>query len=223
MKRVVLGILGAVLGLVGLALLGGGAVLLTLFGTDGKAEIPIGAIASQDGRAVVMTDFEISSDAPLPMDETWFDLQLEVTGEQPLFVGVAAKPDSLEYLQGVPYSLITGIDSSSDTFNETTIPGDRVPEAPEAQAFWTDKQVGTDVTVSWPVSDGDTTLVVMDEGGSRAVAADISVLVTVAWAGSLGIGLIIAALVLLGVAIAVLVAAFRAGSEQPAQQWPTGT
>ena len=223
MKRVVLGILGAVLGLVGLALLGGGAVLLTLFGTDGRAEIPIGAIASKDGRAVVMTDFEISSDAPLPMDETWFDLQLEVTGEQPLFVGVAAKPDSLEYLQGVPYSLITGIDSSSDTFNETTIPGDRVPEAPEAQAVWTDKQVGTDVTVSWPVSDGDTTLVVMDEGGSRAVTADIAVLVTVAWAGSLGIGLIIAALVLLGVAIAVLVAAFRAGSEQPTQQWPTGT
>lgn len=223
MKRVVLGILGAVLGLVGLGLLGGGAVLLTLFGTDGKAEIPIGAITTQDGRAVVMTDFEISSDAPLPMDETWFDLQLEVSGQQPLFVGVAAKPDSLEYLQGVPYSLVTGIDSSSDTFNETTIPGDRVPEAPEAQAFWTDKQVGSDVTVSWPVSDGDTTLVVMDEAGSRGVDADISVLATVAWAGSLGIGLIIAALVLLGVAIAVLVVAFRAGSGQPAQQWPTGT
>jgi hypothetical protein len=222
-KRVVLGILGAVLGLVGLGLLGGGAVLLTLFGTDGKAEIPIGAITTQDGRAVVVTDFEISSDAPLPVDETWFDLQLEVTGEQPLFVGVAAKPDSLEYLQGVPYSLVTGIDSSSDTFNETTIPGDRVPEAPEAQTFWTDKQVGTQVSVSWPVSDGETTLVVMDETGSRGVDADISVLATVAWAGSLGIGLIIAALVLLGVAIAVLVAAFRAGSAQPAQQWPTGT
>ena len=138
-------------------------------------------------------------------------------------MGSPPRRDSLEYLQGAALRAVTGIDSSSDTFNETTIPGDRVPEAPEAQTFWTDKQVGTDVTVSWPVSDGDTTLVVMDEGGSRAVAADISVLVTVAWAGSLGIGLIIAALVLLGVAIAVLVAAFRAGSEQPAQQWPTGT
>ena len=217
-KRLVLGILGAVLGLLGLGLMGGAAVLLGLFGTDGQAEIPIGAVTSQSGRAVVVTDFEISSDAPVPVDEQWFDLQLEVQGQDPLFVGVAPKTDALEYLQGVPYELVTGIDSSADTFNQTTIPGDRVPEAPASETFWTDQASGRDVTVAWPVSDSDITLVVMNEDASRVVDGDVSVLATVAWAGTAAIGMMIAGLVLIVLAIVVLVLAFRAGSQDP--QYP---
>lgn len=219
-KRLVLGILGAVLGLLGLGLMGAGAVLLSLFGTDGQAEIPIGAVTSQSGRAVVVTDFEISSDAPLPVDEQWFDLRLEVQGQEPLFVGVAPKADSLEYLQGVRYELVTGIDSSADTFNQTTIPGERVPEAPGTQAFWTDQAAGRDVSVAWPVTNSDTTLVVMNEDGSRVVDGDVSVLAKVSWAGTAAIGMVIAGLVLLVVAIVVLVLAFRSGSTQ--SQYPTG-
>lgn len=220
MKRLVLGILGAVLGLVGVGLMGGGAALLGLFGTDGQADIPIGAVTSQSGRAVVVTDFEISSDAPLPVDEQWFDLRLEVQGEGPLFIGVAPKADSLEYLQGVPYELVTGIDSSADTFNQTTIPGDRVPEAPASQPFWVDQASGRDVSVAWPVADSDTTLVVMNEDGSRAVDGEVSVVATVSWAGSAAIGLVIAGLVLVILAIVVLVMAFRAGAQEP--QYPPG-
>jgi hypothetical protein len=203
-----------VLGLLGLALMGAGAVLLGLFGTDGRAEIPIGAVTSQTGRAVVVTDFEISSDAPLPVDEQWFDLQLEVRGQDRLFVGVAPKADSLEYLQGVPYELVTGIDSSADTFNQTTIPGDRVPEAPASQTFWADQGSGRDIAVAWPVTGTDTTLVVMNEDGSRAVDGDVSVLATVSWAGSAAIGLVVAGLVVVVIAIVVLVLAFRAGSQE---------
>ncbi|HRY08479.1 MAG: hypothetical protein H6526_07780 [Actinobacteria bacterium] len=220
MKRLVLGILGAVLGLVGVGLLGAGAVVLGLFGTDGRAEVPIGAVTSQAGRAVVVTDFEISSDTPLPVDEQWFDLQLEVRGQERLFVGVAPKTDVLAYLQGVPYDLVTGIDSSQDTVNQTSIPGDRVPEAPADQGFWVDQESGRDVVVSWPVSDTDTTLVVMNEDASRAVSGDVSVLATISWAGSAAIGSVIAGLVVLVLAIVVLVWAFRSGSSQPA--YPPG-
>ena len=97
-----LGILGALLGLIGVGLMGAGAVLFGMFGTDGQARIPIGSVTSEVGRAVVVTDFEISSDAPLPVEQNWFDVRLEVTGNEPLFVGVAPKSDSLDYLQGVP-------------------------------------------------------------------------------------------------------------------------
>ncbi|MBK6763786.1 MAG: hypothetical protein IPG68_11205 [Micrococcales bacterium] len=220
MKRLVLGILGAVLGLVGIGLMGAGAVLFGIFGTDGQARIPIGSVTSEVGRAVVVTDFEISSDAPLPVEEDWFDVRLEVTGNESLFVGVAPKVDSLDYLQGAPYELVTGIDSTSDTVNQTSIPGDRVPEAPALQPFWADQASGQDVTVAWPVSDAETTLVVMNEDASRGVDGQVSVLATVAWAGSAAIGMAIAGLVIIGIAIWVLVLAFRAGSGESAPQFP---
>ncbi len=220
MKRLVLGILGAVLGLVGIGLMGAGVVLIAMFGTDGQARIPIGSVTSEIGRAVVVTDFEISADAPLPVEEDWFDVRLEVTGNEPLFVGVAPKEDSLNYLQGAPYELVTGIDSTSDTVNQTTIPGDRVPEAPSQQPFWVDQASGQDVTVAWPVSDAETTLVVMNEDASRGVDGEVSVLATVTWAATAAIGMAIAGLVLVGVAIWVLVLAFRAGAGESTPQFP---
>jgi hypothetical protein len=219
-KRLVLGLLGVLLALLGLALVGGGGVLLSLFGTDGKAQIPIGGVDGDQARAVVVTDFQISSSTPLPVDESWFDLQLEVTGEEPLFVGVAPKRDSLEYLQGVPYELVTGIDSSSDRVESTTIPGDRVPEDPGAQPFWTDQRSGQDTVVAWPISDQDTTLVVMNEDLSRTVSAQVAVVATVSWASPLAIGMMIAGLVVVVLAIVVLVIAMRSGQSSPAPTTP---
>lgn len=221
-KRVVLGILGAVLGLAGLGLFAVGAILLTVFGTDGRATVPIGTLDAQDGRAVVVTDFQISSSTPVPFDESWFDLQLQVTGDSAHFVGVAPKADSLRYLQGVPYQLVTGFDSSQDVIKATSIPGDARPSPPADQTFWTDQQTGTDVRVQWPVSDTDTTLVVMDEDGSTGVIAAVSVLLTVSWAGAAGIGLAITGLLIVVIAIVILVLAFRAGNDnaQPPAAWP---
>lgn len=210
-----LGLLGALLGIIGLGLLGAGAVLLAVFGTDGQAKVPIGSLSSDEGRAVVVRDFEIDSDTPVPVDESWFDLRLEVTGKQPLFVGVAPKADTLEYLRGVPYELVTDVDTVTDSVESTTIPGDRVPEEAAAQAFWSDQQSGRAATVAWPVSNADTTLVVMNEDVSRGVDAHVAVLATISWAGSAAIGMAIAGLVVAGVAIAVLVVAFRAGPPQP--------
>jgi hypothetical protein len=218
-KRVVLGILGAVLGLLGLGLLGGGLLLLTVFGTDGKATVPIGTLSAQQGRAVVVTDFQISSSTPLPVDQSWFDLQLEVTGGQSHFVGVAPKADSLRYLQGASYELVTGFDSSNGMIDALTIPGDARPADPAAQTFWADQQAGTDVVVDWPVVGTDTTLVVMNEDVGRGVDADVTVLLTISWAGAVGVGTAVAGLVLMIVAIVVLVLAFRRGPTDRAPAW----
>lgn len=222
MKRLVVGLVGAVIGVIGLALLGSGAAVLALFGTDGTAQIPIGTVKAPDGRAVVVTDFEISSDTPLPVDQTWFDLELEVSSRQPLFVGVAGKSESLAYLQGVSYELITSVDSSAGTLDSTTIPGDRIPASPSAQTFWTDQQAGREVVVRWPVSAGDSTLVVMNEDADRDVDADVAVRATVAWAGTAAIGMVVAGLVVIGIAIWVLVVAFRAGDDRAPVQYPPG-
>lgn len=216
-----LAILGAVLGLVGLGLMGVGSVVLALFGTDGQTSIPIGNLQSAEGRAVVLTDFQISSSTPLPLNEEWFDLRLDVTGEQAHFVGVAAKADSIAYLQGVPYELVTGFDSASDNIDSTTIPGDARPADPQTQAFWTDSQTGRDAAVTWPVSDSDTTLVVMNKDASAGVDAAVSVLLTIAWAGAAGIGVLVAGLLLVVLAIVLLALALRSGPKPPQPQtWP---
>lgn len=200
--------------------MGGGAVLLAVFGTDGKAQIPIGRIDGDQARAVVVTDFQISSSTPLPVEDSWFDLELEVTGQRPLFVGVAPKAASLDYLQGVPYELVTGFDSSSDDLRSTSIPGDRVPADPASESLWTDQQTGRQPSVTWPISNDDTTLVVMNRNASRGVSADVAVIATVGWASTVAIGLLIAGLAVLIIAIVVLVMALRAGSPAPAQQLP---
>lgn len=212
-KRLILGTFGALLGLLGLGVLGAGAVLFTLFGSDGQSNIPIGRVSSEAGRAVVVTDFQISSSTPVPLNESWFDLSLRVTGDQPHFVGVATKQDALTYLQGVPYDLVTDFDSSSGKINSTAIPGDGKAADPATQKFWSDEQSGDDVSVAWPVSDENTSLVVMNEDGSPDVRAGIDVLLTIAWAGAAAIGLVITGVILVVVAIVLLVAAMRAGAQ----------
>lgn len=221
MKRVVLGLLGVLLALVGLSLLASGSALLALFGTDGRTAIPIGAVTAPEGRAVVLTDFQISSSTPVPVNEAWFALQVKVAGDQSHFVGVAPKTEALRYLQGVPYSLVSDFDSSAGAIDATTIPGDARPADPQRQRFWQAQQVGRQVAVDWPVADEDTTLVVMNEDGTADVDATITVLLTIAWAGTAGIGIAVAGLVLIVLAIVALVVAFRSRSDAstPSTGW----
>jgi hypothetical protein len=213
-KRLILAIIGALLGVLGLGVLGAGAVLFTVFGTDGQSNIPIGRVVSETGRAVVVTDFQISSSTPVPLNESWFDLSIRVTGDEPHFVGVATKEQALAYLQGVPYNLVTDFDSSSGTINSTTIPGDGRPADPSLQTFWSDQRSGEDVSVAWPVSDENTSLVVMNDDGAPNVRAGVDVLLTITWAGAAAIGLVVSGLILLVLAIVVLVMAMRAGGER---------
>jgi hypothetical protein len=133
---------------------------------------------------------------------------------------VAPKPDSLQYLQGVPYRLVTGFDSSNGMIDSLAIPGDARPVDPAGQTFWTDQQSGDDVVVDWPVASTDTTLVVMNDDLSRGVEAAVTVLLTVAWAGAAGLGAALAGLVVMIVAIVVLVLAFRSGPKTPPAAGP---
>lgn len=222
-RRLVLGLLGALLGLTGLAVMSGGLVLLGLFGVDGRASIPLGSLTSDTGRAVVVTDFEIGTSAPVPVDESWFDLRLDVSGAQPLFVGVADRDDSLDYLQGVPYTLVTGIDSEASALDNTRIPGDRTPSDPASEDFWTDDQSGREASVQWPVTDARTTLVVMNADASRGIDADVEVLVTISWVGPLAVGLTVAGVVLIIVGIIVLVVGLRAKQDPMVSAPPPGT
>lgn len=222
MKRALLAIIGSILGLAGLGLLASGGLLLAAFGTDGRAQLPLGTVASTKGRAIVLNNLQINAADSLPLNESWFDLNLAVSGGQSHFVGVATKKDALGYLQGVPYELLTGVDSSSSTLQGTAIPGSNKPDAPDSVTIWEDKEVGQDVTVSWPVSNLNTSLVVMNEDLSADVKADIGVDVRVGWASTAAIGLVVAGIVAVVVGIVLLALALRSKSSPagPAEAAP---
>lgn len=222
MKRVLFAVLGTFIGMAGLVLLATGGMLLALFGTDGRADVPIGSVTSDRGRAVLVNDFQIDAPSPLPaMDERWLDLELRVTGDASHFVGVAPKKQAVRYLQGVPYDLVTGIDSSADSFNSTTIPGSSKPQPPETMS-WQEQAVGTDVSVQWPASEVDTSLVVMNEDLSADVSATVDVVVKMPWASGAGIGMVIGGVVAVILGIVLLVLAMRSkSSKQTTQTTPS--
>lgn len=217
-KRALLGIFGTLLGLLGLGALAAGAGVLAVFGMDGVARVGLGEVRADKGRAVVVNDFQIEAPVPVPIQEGWLDLELEVLGEQSHFVGVAPKPDALKYLRGVPYEIVNSVDTTEGELQSTRIPGDAKPSPPQSEQFWTDQQTGTDVVVAWPVSATDTTLVVMNEDSSAGVAAQIDVRVGVSWAVPVGIGLAIAGLIAVGLGIWMLAAAMK--PKESEYDWP---
>jgi hypothetical protein len=95
-----------------------------------------------------------------------------------------------------------------------------VPPDPGEQAFWTDQQTGRTASVAWPVSNADKTLVVMNRDAAKGVAADVSVIATVTWIGPLAVGMVIAGVVLVGLAILVLILAFRSNGTAPPSGQP---
>lgn len=204
-------VLGALLGLAGLGFLAASSLVLALFGTDNRAVLPVGTVAA-DGRAVAVNDFQIEAPAPLPLEQDWFDLEIEVKSQKPLFVGVAEKQDVIRYLQGVPFELVTGLDTSTGSIEGRSLPGSARPEPPADQEFFTDTGSGRDVVVAWPVSPDQTTLLIMNQNLSRSVDAELDVVVTVPWARNAIIGTAVIGLLLVALALVLLVKASR--SEQ---------
>ena len=80
-------------------------------------------------------------------------------------------------------------------------PGGRPDGPPAAQPFWTAQATGTNVSLTWPASEGTWSIVVMNADASAGVAADLALGVKVNFLGWVALGLFIAGglLVLAGV------------------------
>lgn len=208
MKRGVLVALGVCLALLGLAFMALGGSLLSTFGSAGQARIPIGRVISEDGDAVVITAVEVATSIGEVSNDLW-DVTIEVRGRDGLFAGVADQSDALSYLQGVPYELVTGIDSSVGRRTSTPIPGDAQPPPPTVQDFWLDQGVGPRFKVDWPAGSDDPALVVLNEDLAKGVSVDLALVVTLGWAPAVAYGSLLAGAVLLVGGIVLLVLAAR--------------
>jgi hypothetical protein len=205
-------------GLIGLAVLVGGATLLwahqALRDDDGyfssgteRFQTPL--------RALVSEGLDIA-DVPGGTDR-WANLRIraERPDGRPVFVGIGPRARVGGYLSGVPHAVVTDIDFDPFRATYRPRPGARVPAPPGTRDFWVARASGPgEQTLTWDVEDGDWQVVVMNADASPAVAVDASVGVKVSFVLGVAIGAIVVGVLLLGGGIAMAVLGGR-GSRAP--------
>ncbi|MDX6325057.1 MAG: hypothetical protein QOK15_1411 [Nocardioidaceae bacterium] len=135
------------------------------------------------------------------------------TGAKPVFVGVARTADLRAYLGGVRRSAVVDFSQGRPVYRTTGGSAPRTP--PTASNIWRAQSSGTGVqSVTWPVTTGSWTVVVMNADGSSGVRADVAAGATVPAIGWVVGGLWIAVGVGLLLGIVVLIVAVRGATRQ---------
>jgi hypothetical protein len=212
--RIALLVVGVVLGLVGLGLLAGGVATLWMNSArnaDGFLTSPTYDLRS-DGAAVASGHFDLR--APSPNDWTpWEgDLPTRVVAraentETPIFVGLADQRDAEGYLAGAAHDELTQIKGwFSNDVEYRSFDGEATLAPPAEQSFWVAQASGPgEQTMNWEATNGDWVLVIMNADASPGVAVSASAAVGTEVLWPIGLGLLIAGLVMLGIAAALLI------------------
>jgi hypothetical protein len=175
-----------------------GAVLLTVFGSIGALAalaLLLGALVlgiahtqrDADGFFTTSTErhetgsyalthegVRIGDLSKLPawVDERFGTIRVEATSPDgtPLFVGVAPTADVDRYLRDVAHAQVREFDDT----RTTPVAGGAPRGAPDGEEFWAATASGTGTqTLSWELTEGTWSLVLMNADGSRGVAADV--------------------------------------------------
>ena len=196
--RIVLIVIGALLALLALAPLGGGAVVVAAHATQRDAD---GHYASgpkplsTPTHALTADNLDIGSGGPdwLFREGRLGTVRITATGTdaKPIFVGIAREGKLAAYLNGVAHDEVTDFDLDPFAVNYAREPGTAAPAAPGAQSFWAETSSGTGPqTVVWPADEGTWAAVVMNADGTRDVRTRVSVAAKAPLLLWLGIGLL---------------------------------
>jgi hypothetical protein len=213
---VVLYILGAVVGLVALALLAGGAGLLW---ADQTQRDSAGYFTTSSHR-FVSSDYAITHEgAKISGVPSWIDvgklarvrIEAQATDGRPVFVGIAPQRDIDTYLANVAHSKLS--DVNVDPFDPTysQVAGTTQPVAPVSERFWAASASGAQSTLTWKVREGKWGVVVMNADGSPRVAADLKFGANLGYLDWIYGGLFGAGALLLALAALLVALGVRAG------------
>ena len=210
--RIALVVVGTIAGLLALGSLAGGCALVVVDQTqrddDGFVMSP-----TQDFRtptfAIVSESADIDADGgEWALDTFLGTVRIRSESDRPVFVGIGPADDVTQYLGAVDRDEVDDLDQSGDpeySRRSGGAPGSR----PGNEKFWVASTSGAgERTLDWEPEDGDWQAVVMNEDASRGVSSELSIgaeLDSILW---IGIGLLVAG-VLLAVGSAF---AFRAAS-----------
>ncbi len=213
--RIALLAVGAVTGLVALAVLAGGVGALAIDRTQRKD----GFVTSPYHAYSTPTYALVSETAELQGPRwAWRDLvgTVRVTGraDHPVFLGIGREGDVQRYLAGVGHEVVRDIGDDPGEYDSR--PGGSPSSPPGDQSFWAASAEGTgQVNVDWDVASGHWALVVMNPDGARYVDASLRIgaeLDALPWVGGalLGAGLLLA-LVAAGLVVVALPKGRHAG------------
>jgi hypothetical protein len=141
-----------------------------------------------------------------------------------LFVGIGPQSAVEAYLARVERSVVTQVKMVPFRVTYTEVPGSAVPAPPAEQSFWIAHASGAaGTTLTWDIRSGTWMLVVMNADASRGVDANLSIGAKTGILLPIGIGLLVAGVVLgSGAALMVFFAVRRprrapAGPPPPAR------
>ena len=224
--RIALIVAGCLVGLLGLALVIGGAALLwvnqALRDDDGyftsdteRFQTPLRAISSEN---LDLGDVPGGSDR-------WASLRIrgERPGGLPVFLGIGPRAEVERYLSGVSHAVVTDLDLDPFRATYEPRPGRRPPEPPAARDIWAALASGPgEQTLAWDVEGGDWQIVAMNADGSAPVVLDASLGVKISHILGVAIGVLVVGALLLGGGIAMAVLGGRGPRGPPPDAAPAG-
>ena len=204
----------AVLGTVVLAA-GGTAIWANTWERDDNGYFSASAHRYQTHtRAISTESITVGSYVP-----TWLagKVRLNISGDKPLFVGIAPKSTVDSYLARIEHTEATHLDL--DPFKVTYVghTGTVDPGRPASEPFWAAKVSGRKGPLLWNLRSGKWSIVVMNADGSRNVAATLGVGVKVPAALWVGLALSVFGAALLAAGVLMFAARSRAGSRRDAK------
>lgn len=219
--RVVMLVVGIIVGFIALGLLVGGGLLIwahTHRDAQGYYTFdahPYGA----PGYAITSEELDLGAK---PND--WFPsgiatLRFEVTSSSDVFVGVAPRADVETYLEGVAHNVIASIDATPFRVTYQQVDGTAVPAPPTEQDFWAASASGSgEQTLTWDLEKGSWTLVVMNADASQGVDVQVAMGVKSGLLLPIGIGILVLGLLAAAGATALIV--FSSRGKRPASSLP---
>ena len=218
--KIVLGVIGALLALIGFGLLAGGGVVLWANASqrdDGGFFTSSPSLFASPGFAVTSERLRLVNGLPdrlsSPGDIVTFKAQGGSSNGKPVFIGIAPAADVTAYLSGVAHDEVVHVqmDGWKGPLSKDyrTSPGGPPAGPPAAQPFWTAKTTGTTVSLTWPASEGTWSIVIMNADASPGVAADLGLGVKVNFLGWVALGLLSAGGILLLAGVAMMFFGFR--------------
>ncbi len=222
--RVVGVIVGSLILVVGIGLLfGGGALVGVDRGfTDAEGFL---TVPSSD---LERDTYAVAAKAVFEGEWIWWyrhptTVRIRMTGEQPVFLGIAPRADLEAYLSDVSYSEIEDIDF--DDYHKDRVwtteyadhIGPNAPASPTDQTFWHASVQGEGTqTLIWTIEPGDWMLVVMNADGSRGIEMSGTVGAETPWLLAVGIGVLAAGVLLTAIGLVlVLFVARRSRTTEP--------
>jgi len=220
--RIIVGILGGLIGIVAMGLIVGGITLSWAYGTqrdvDGFLTSPNYDLVTSDF-ALVSGEVDLAAHPgdwwPSGLADVRFDVQSN--NAKDVFVGIGPSSDVDAYLGSVARDEVTHLGTSGTDVSYRRADGGAPAGPPAAETFWAASSSGAGMqSLTWDVDSGTWSVVVMNADASADVNVDLEAGVRISILLAVAIGLLVGGLLLGAAAAFVLVWATRSTKEPEA-------